>query len=343
MNLKLTPISTLMRRLSLVLGMPSLLCPIEYQTDLSNSPGDDCSDMYLIYSERIYIPGFKVIFAFSALTLTFSALKFVFRLEPRYMTRIDDTFEFIGLLCLISSIGVLYHHFGIIFRIQASNMDPNVLITLSEALDLMLANKWTDITLALMWVTTFAIKTSVLAYVRNLVRDISRRLGKYHWFAVSYIAVTWLFIMVEPVVLCQNLEIATGKYISGTEWTMDIYVTSIAIVLEVGTEIMMGLIPVIVLETSDLKPSVKIGLEVILFISPVMIIINLVLITGSIHSNIQSNGERISRQLFWQYMEGNIAILIGIRAAFHGIITDQQPRDTATDANSYQTVQRNEY
>lgn len=116
-----------------------------------------------------------------------------------------------GLLSLISGTGVLYHYCDKMFRLEAINTDPTVMFSLPEILELIYANKWFDIFIALMWTATFAIKASFLAFFRNLIRDVSRRLDRYYWFVCIVTAITWVLLVVEPIILCPHFGLAASK------------------------------------------------------------------------------------------------------------------------------------
>jgi hypothetical protein len=62
---------------------------------------------------------------------------------------IDDALVLLGLLSLISAIGVLYHYCDTMFRLEPINIDPTARFLLPEVLQLIHANKWLDVFLAL--------------------------------------------------------------------------------------------------------------------------------------------------------------------------------------------------
>lgn len=148
---------------------------------------------------------------FCGLATLLCAFRFGLRLKLRHKLFIDDAFVLVGLLSLISATGVLYHYMESMFRLEAINLDPTVVFSLSEILQLIYANKWFDIYLALMWTATFAIKASFLAFFRNLIRDVSRRLERYWWFVVIFTIITWIFLVVEPIILCPHFGMAASK------------------------------------------------------------------------------------------------------------------------------------
>jgi len=128
---------------------------------------------------------------------------------------LDDYFVALGISFLIAETGILYHFTDSLYFISAAYHDPTAVGLLDAAKTRSLLNdtKYFHIFFGLSWSATFAIKFSFLAFFRRLVTDVSKPLILYYWFCVVFTGVTWVFLVVEPFILCPFFGTESSTYI----------------------------------------------------------------------------------------------------------------------------------
>lgn len=65
----------------------------------------------------------------------------------------------------------------------------------------------------LTWTTMFAVKFSFLALFWHLIHRVSVWLSRYYCAVVGTCVVSWMFVIVEPFVLCHYFGLAGSRFI----------------------------------------------------------------------------------------------------------------------------------
>lgn len=115
---------------------------------------------------------------------------------------LDDYLVIIALLCLCAGTGLVYAFCQSIFVTQAVKGDPSIIIPPDEYDNLAHTFAILDSFLCVMWTSIFAVKLTFLALFRLLIRRVSEIITRYYWIVVATTIVTWMFLVVEPFILC---------------------------------------------------------------------------------------------------------------------------------------------
>lgn len=67
-----------------------------------------------------------------------------------------------------------------------------------------------DSFVVLAWTAIFCAKFSFLALFRLLIVAVTGRIKTYFWFVVGSTALTWVFVVVEPFILCPYFNEQAG-------------------------------------------------------------------------------------------------------------------------------------
>lgn len=125
------------------------------------------------------------------------------RLTYQKRLRLDDAFLILAAACLCVGTGILYRITYFLYMHAAALLAPEVLgevfAYFSELLNL---QKKVYPLLAMLWTTTFAVKGCFLAFMHPLVWHISRVVKWYYWFVVGFCIISWLFVIVDPFIIC---------------------------------------------------------------------------------------------------------------------------------------------
>lgn len=119
------------------------------------------------------------------------------RLQP------DDIFVWFALLCLSAAAGCFFNNLYILILQDAALMDPNVVVPITIPA-IISSLPITDAFVCTIWTCTFAVKASFLALFRPLIRGMSRNIITYYWVVVGCTFLTWLFLLVEPFIVCPH-------------------------------------------------------------------------------------------------------------------------------------------
>ncbi|KAK0637869.1 hypothetical protein DIS24_g10386 [Lasiodiplodia hormozganensis] len=263
---------------------------------------------------------------FTGLAILTVIVRFVIRLHKLRALYLDDYLLIFGAACLVVALAMLYWYGRDLFLVEALNMMPTkvTLASLDELNSLFETNKIIQVFLAMIWTSTFAVKFSFLAFFKTLVwTKLSRRMAWYFWFVVVLTALSWGFVVSEGFILCPYFGTEAVKCFPNTPHVENIALTALVTVLDIVTDILVVSFPIIILHRANMNLSQKVGLGVFLSLSLVMAIIAIVRMVGSIRPGLKSLD--VSWELFWQQMEGCIAIMMGSMSAFRTVFSGRGP------------------
>jgi hypothetical protein len=149
-----------------------------------------------------------VLFGTAAITVILRTIRRVYLFRQ---FKLDDAFVVFGFLCLSATTGVFFHSLDIIMLQEALAMEPTVIVPITSISRLLNSMTFLDVFLCTIWTCTFAIKGSFLALFRKLIQGVSKNLDRYYWFVVVYTFICWVFMVVEPFVLCPYFGTEGGK------------------------------------------------------------------------------------------------------------------------------------
>lgn len=150
-------------------------------------------------SNRRHYVSVGVFFSIAAISVL---LRTATRLWTRRRLYLDDVLLLWALICLSAATGIGYHILALNFLEEAIAVEPTVVVPISQLGNLMGSLAYTDAFLCLIWTCTFSVKFSFLALFRLLIKRVSKHLTRYFWFVVVYMVLTWMFLVVEPFILC---------------------------------------------------------------------------------------------------------------------------------------------
>ena len=125
-------------------------------------------------------------------------------LKHRRELFVDDYLVMFATACLLVQTGILYKYTDMVYIISVVSTNPlgYTLFTRSELLGLVGMLKWSNTFVCFAWTVDYTIKLSFLAFFWTVVRDVSQRLTRYWWFVLCFVAISWLFNMIENFIIC---------------------------------------------------------------------------------------------------------------------------------------------
>ena len=139
-------------------------------------------------------------------------VQFVIRIRTRYKLYIDDFFLIFGVICLSAATCLVYTHSRLIFLYNAIRIKPAIIPTVNELMQLQNAMKILDSYLAVVWTTTFSVKFSFLIFFKRFIDRVSRRMTIYLWTVAVLTVFSWMFIIIEPFIVCPHFGFDAGEY-----------------------------------------------------------------------------------------------------------------------------------
>lgn len=109
--------------------------------------------------------------------------------------------------------GVFFVDFEYVYLSQALFLDPLIVVKVPAPKLIGAATlhlRYLYAYLILLWTATFAVKFSFLAFFRQLVRSVER-IQVYYWVVVGFTALTWMFVVAQPFILCHHFGAESSK------------------------------------------------------------------------------------------------------------------------------------
>lgn len=118
-----------------------------------------------------------------------------------------------GTLCLCAAIGILYEVCDVIFLSDVLVINPSLFVKASpEQIKLLLETPHAidHAFFALTWTTVFAVKLSFLIFFKKLINRVTK-IHIYYWIVGIITCLSWLFSILEPLILCKHPYESIGK------------------------------------------------------------------------------------------------------------------------------------
>ncbi|KAI8947304.1 hypothetical protein F4801DRAFT_517390 [Xylaria longipes] len=273
-------------------------------------------------SARINLHAFRVALGvLTGLALLCFGARMAIRLTYQKKLRLDDAFLILAAASLSAATGILYNICYFLYLHSAALLAPQLLPYLLDHFDeLLQLQKRVYPFLALIWTTTFAVKGCFLAFMRPLVWHISRAVNWYYWFIVVFCIISWAYVVAEPFIVCPYFGLDATKCFSSTvDNRKTLGLTALVTVLDILSDIMVVSIPIIVLRSSLLSRSTKIGLGIFLCLSIVMEICAIIRIAGFHYKGLEDD----IWEFFWQHTEGAVAVMMASITTFRTLFVKQ--------------------
>ncbi|TVY93489.1 hypothetical protein LAWI1_G001486 [Lachnellula willkommii] len=228
---------------------------------------------------------------------------------------LDDAFVWFGLLCLSAATGILFHNMSTIMLQEAIAMVPDVTVPISDVSKLINSISFLDAFLCSIWTCTFA----------KLIQGISKNLNRYYWLVVGYTFLAWVFLIVEPFILCPYFGIEGAKCYPEYNYPKTFWLTIVISIIDIASDLMIASNPILLLRKSRMKTKQRLSLYVFLCLSFVMAIFALTRVAGFKHKRVIDD----TWSLYWQYCEGCIACIMASVTPFRAIFVNggsQSPR-----------------
>lgn len=102
--------------------------------------------------------------------------------------------------------GITYHEIEFGFLVQTLQKNPLLLSQIS-------ANQFKELTttpfaflhafFALTWTAIYAVKISFLVFFKKLIKNVIK-IHTYYWIVGVITLISWIFVVLEPLVICQH-------------------------------------------------------------------------------------------------------------------------------------------
>ena len=129
-----------------------------------------------------------------------------YRIHVRRSLYLDDYIVLAGAMCLCAATGLVYRNCDNYFLGDAMQLDHSLFLKVSpDRTNELLKSSYTYLYafLALIWTTIFVVKLSFLAFFKRLIERVTK-IQKYYWIVVVITLISWIFLVVEPLILCPH-------------------------------------------------------------------------------------------------------------------------------------------
>ena len=128
------------------------------------------------------------------------------RVKPNWLDILPFTVNIVlmGAMCLCATIGILYKYCDFVFLLHALRSNPSLFSKLDadQIKDLLkIPFAVLHVFFAFTWTTIFAVKLSFLVFFKKLISRVTK-IHTYYWFVVIITLLSWLFMVLEQLVLC---------------------------------------------------------------------------------------------------------------------------------------------
>lgn len=109
-------------------------------------------------------------------------------------------------MSLCAAIGITYHETEFGFLVQALQKDPSLLSQISvDQITKLFNTKYSILHafFALTWTAIYAVKISFLVFFKKLIQGVTK-IQTYFWIVGVITSVSWVFVVVEPLIICQH-------------------------------------------------------------------------------------------------------------------------------------------
>ncbi|KAF2745590.1 hypothetical protein M011DRAFT_495446 [Sporormia fimetaria CBS 119925] len=272
-----------------------------------------------------------LLWSFAAIASVSCILRLAHRLKTRRKLFADDVFVLFATILLLVVTGLIRHVSGDMFLAEGVNRDASVVVTLDELESLVTLTKWLSAAEVLIWTTIFAIKASFLVFFRPLVRDVSQHLRMYHFITSVATVVAWLFVIIEPSVLCPYPGLTTLKCFADApedQTRMRYGIGVLTVTADILTDTMLLVIPLWLLSLSRMRMIQKAKIGCFLCLSVTMIAVSVIRLSGATYISVQGVKDFT---LIWTmillYVEAGIAVFMACVVAFRTVFIGLRPRD----------------
>ncbi|KAF2837383.1 hypothetical protein M501DRAFT_1059372 [Patellaria atrata CBS 101060] len=252
-----------------------------------------------------------VFFGLSVISVTGRA---IIRFKSRPAVALDDYLVFFGCACLIAATGLIYRNFDNMYLTQGIWIRPE--LAFSAGAERMFTalkefNTYNKIALSLLWTATFSVKLSFLAFFRRLIQSVNR-IHQYYWFVVGLTIISWVFVIGEPHILCPHVGLKSMECAQNFDSKLYYSLTGLVTGLDIVTDLLLVSIPIIVLHRSQIRTAQKAAVGVFLSLSLVMVVLAIARVS-KMHGH---KAIDIPYEMFWQYLESAVAILMASLTAY---------------------------
>lgn len=109
-------------------------------------------------------------------------------------------------MSLCAAVGITYHETEFGFLVQALQKDSSLLAQLSvDRINGLLSTPYAVLHafFALTWTAIYSVKISFLVFFKKLIQGVSK-IQTFFWTVGVIITLSWIFVVVEPVIICQH-------------------------------------------------------------------------------------------------------------------------------------------
>lgn len=119
----------------------------------------------------------------------------------------------LGAMCLCAAVGITYHECEVGFMIQNLQRNPSLRSQLSaNQVKRLLKTPFAvfHAFMALSWTAIYAVKISFLVFFKKLITCVSK-IHTYYWIVGVITLLSWVFVVVEPFIICRHPNRSFGK------------------------------------------------------------------------------------------------------------------------------------
>lgn len=119
----------------------------------------------------------------------------------------------VGAICLCVATGMIYKYCEFIFLVDAMRSHSHILSKANaDQVRILFETPYAVLhaLFAFTWTTIFAVKFSFLIFFKQLINHVTR-LHNYYWIVGIITSLSWLFMVVEPLVLCSEPDKSVGR------------------------------------------------------------------------------------------------------------------------------------
>ncbi|MCJ1362616.1 hypothetical protein MMC16_001721 [Acarospora aff. strigata] len=245
-------------------------------------------------------------------------VRIAIRLQSQKRLQLDDYLLIFAFICLTAATVLLYIGTSVIYFIEEVTLNG---IGATQAVGmavflqrLVYYQKINWAYLALSWTTIFFVKFAFLSFFRPLV-DRLPSMHMYWRIVVGFTALVFAFAVCDAFIVCPQLGLEALQCSGPAKLNTALAIGATVISLDIVTDVLILIIPVLLLWRVQIKPHQKLGLGAFLCLSVVMVIVAITRASGLFYHGVFDN----SWIFLWQQVESCAAVTMISLTAFRSV------------------------
>ena len=231
----------------------------------------------------------------------------------------DDWLLVFGIVCLGICTALLIGYSQSLYTAEVLRLDPSIVASDQDLAGLTGTLGVVHGLLAVEWTTIFAVKFSFLRTLYKLIDRVAGQLRLWYNFVLVFTAISWILLVSSAWIICPTQGSGSVQCLLNPPHNLALVFNIFITVIDVISDFLIVSIPVTILRISGLQNREKVIVCLFLCTGNVTLAMFAFALTRIIGYQLH-NSLDLTWQLFWQFLEACIALIMCCMPAFRSFI-----------------------